>query len=91
MHPFHGESQDEPTYDTYPPYLLIDLPALCDEAAMQFSALLKELSEQFDAHYEDQIRRALRRRRLQESRRAWEHKFLSSQLMLPMFEGEPEF
>jgi hypothetical protein len=91
IHPFHAESQDEPTYDSYPAHIVLDLPALCDEAAMQFSELLKEFCRQFDAQYADQIRRAAHRRQFEQSRREYERLFPKPQMMLPMFDDEPEF
>jgi hypothetical protein len=91
MHPFHAESQPEPTYESWPEHIVLDPPVLCDEAAMQFSILLKELCKQFNALYADQIRSAAHRRRLEHSRREAERYFHERQMMLPMFEDEPEF
>lgn len=91
VHPFHGESQPEPTYDSYPGHIVLELPGLCDEAAMQFSELLDEICEQFKAHYADQIRSAARRYQLEQNRREYERLFRERQMTLPMFDGEPEF
>jgi hypothetical protein len=91
IHPFHAESQPEPTYDSYPVHIVLDPPALCDEAAMQFSALLKDLCKQFDAVYVDQIREAVHRHRLEQSRREYERLFPDPQMILPMFDDETEF
>lgn len=91
IHPFHAESQPEKTYDSWPKHIVLDPPVLCDEAAMQFSILLKEFCKQFNALYADQIRSAVHRRRLEQSRREGERFFHERQMMLPMFEDEPEF
>jgi hypothetical protein len=70
--------------------MIIDLPVLCDEAALEFSELLQDLSDQFTAFYEHQIARANYRRKLEERKRDREFRFRASQMSLPMFDGEPE-
>ena len=51
----------EPTHDvTDRPCLILDLPALSDEAAWQLSEFLQSLAEHIDAHYSAQISRAHR-------------------------------
>lgn len=51
----------EPTYDTDDrPCLILDLPDLSDEAALQLSEFLQNLLEHFDTHYSAQILRAHR-------------------------------
>jgi hypothetical protein len=47
------------------PRLILNLPVLSDEAALQFSELLKSLAKHFDDCCHQQIRRAQRDRRKQ--------------------------
>ena len=88
MHSRHVEPQDESVDD--PPFMIIDLPPLCDEAALEFSELLQELSDQFAEFYERQIARANYRRQREERRRDRELKLRAAQMMLPGFDREPE-
>lgn len=93
MHP-HIESDEH--HDDYEdgqvaPVLIVDLPPLCDEAAMQFSELLKDLSEQFDEYYRREIRRAVRARKKEEQQRIRELKAREAQMILPGFGDAPAF
>jgi hypothetical protein len=80
MHPPHVDSQDGPEND---PYIVIRLPPLCDEAALQLSELIQELHMQVFDFYEEQIARANRKHALEERRCTWEREFLSAQMELP--------
>ena len=54
---------NEPDSDTSDrPCLILELPILSDEAAMQLSELLQKLTEHFDDNYSRQILRAHRAR-----------------------------
>jgi hypothetical protein len=90
MHSPHVASQDESAEDGLPPFMIIDLPPLCDEAALEFSELLQELSDQFAEFYERQIARANYRRQRDERKRDRELRFRAAQMMLPGFDREPE-
>ena len=54
------------------PHLILNLPVLSDDAALQFSELLKTLAKHFDDCCHQQIRRAQRERRKQRRRLAFE-------------------
>jgi hypothetical protein len=90
MHSPHAVSQDGYADDGPPPFMIIDLPPLCDEAALEFSELLQELSDQFTEFYERQIARAHYRRQRDESKRDRELKFRAAQMTLPIFDDETE-
>jgi hypothetical protein len=92
MHP-HIENEHDDDFEDggVPPFLTIGLPPLCDEAAMQFSELLKDLSEQFDEYYRREIRRAVRARRKEEQRWIREMEFRAAQMQLPGFDNSPPF
>jgi hypothetical protein len=47
------------------PCLILELPVLSDEAALQLSELLQSLLEHFDAGYDAQILRAHRARKIE--------------------------
>lgn len=82
MHPTHDSLEDPNYYNEEPPYAILDLPPLCDEAALQFAELLKELAGQFAEYYELQIHRAMHRRSLEEQRRFRRLQFLAAQMDL---------
>ena len=90
MHP-HIESDEHYHDNATPPFIIIDLPPLCDEAAMQFSELLKELTAQFNAYYRGHIRRAARARRKQEQMHDRELELRAAQHVLPIFDAERPF
>lgn len=53
----------EPAHDINDrPCLILELPVLSDEAALQLSELLQSLAEHFDTSYAEPIRRAYRAR-----------------------------
>ena len=52
------------------PHLILNLPVLSDDTALQFSELLKTLAKHFDDCCHQQIRRAQRKRRKQRRRLA---------------------
>lgn len=72
------EPRDDQTGDLTP-YIILDLPLLCDEAALQVAELLKEFAEQFAEYYEVQIHRAMHRRSREDQRRFRRLKFLAAQ------------
>lgn len=82
---------NEPDSDTGDrPCLILELPVLSDEAALQLSELLQKLAEHFDDNYSRQILRAHRAReeeyeRLHSER---EQPSLNPQQSLP-FEPDP--
>jgi GAF domain-containing protein len=82
MHPPHDSLDDPHYYDEEPPYAILDLPPLCDEAALQFAELLKDLAGQFAEYYELQIQRAMRRRSLEEQKRFRRLQYLAAQMDL---------
>jgi hypothetical protein len=88
MHPHIESDEHQDNYEDgqVPPMLMIDFPPLCDEAAMQFSKLLKDLSEQFDEYYRQEIRRGVRARRKEDQRRIRELEFRAAQTQLPGFD-----
>ncbi len=52
---------NEPDFDISDrPYLILELPILSDEAALQLSEFLQKLAENFDDNYSRQILRAHR-------------------------------
>lgn len=69
IHAPHDSLQDPHYDDGEYPYLIVGLPPLCDEAALQVAELLKEIAGQFAEYYELQIHRALHQRSLEEQRR----------------------
>jgi hypothetical protein len=71
------------------PCLILDLPTLSDEAALQLSELLQTLAEHFDTSYSAQIARAHRARRDEHDRLYRERcSLLEAQQSLP-FDDEP--
>jgi hypothetical protein len=90
-HVVTDEHHDDHEDGYVPPILIIDLPPLCDEAAMQFSELLKDFLQQFDEYYRREIRRAVRARRKEEERRIRELKARAAQMQLPGFDDAPPF
>ena len=67
---------------TRPPHLIVNLPVLSDDAALQFSELLKTLAKHFDDCCHQQIRRAQRQRRNQRRRLAVERFLYETQQRL---------
>jgi hypothetical protein len=90
-HPHIQSDEHDNDYedDGVAPLIILDLPPLCDEAAMQFSELLKDLSEQFDEYYRREIRRAVRAQRKEEKRRLREMEARAAQQEL--FDNAPPF
>ena len=79
----------EPTFDiTTRPCLILDLPDLSDEAALQLSEFLQTLAEHLDAHYSAHILRAHRARESEHDRLYREQRLLQAQQPLP-FDDEP--
>lgn len=79
MHPPHNSLDDPHYYDEQAyPIVILDLPRLCDEAALQFAELLKDFSEQFTKYYEFQIQQAVYQRSLEERKRL-RHEYLAKQ------------
>lgn len=79
----------EPTFDvTDRPCLILDLPELSDEAALQLSELLQTLAEHFEAHYCAHILRAHRARQAEHDQLYREQRLLQAQQSLP-FDDEP--
>ncbi len=58
------------------PCLILELPVLSDEAALQLSELLQRLLEHFDAGYDAQILRAHRAREV-ECERLYREQYIS--------------
>ena len=82
---------NEPDSDTSDrPCLILELPILSDEAALQLSELLQKLAEHFDEHYYRHILRAHRAREEEYERlyREREQHPLDPQQSLP-FEPDP--
>jgi hypothetical protein len=80
----------EPTFDiTERSCLILELPELSDEAALQLSELLQTLTERFDAHYSAQILRAHRARESEHDRLYRERLLLQAQHPLPL--DDPPF
>ncbi len=80
----------EPTFDvTDRPCLILDLPELSDEAALQLSDLLQTLTERFDALYSAQILRAHRARESEHDSLYRERLLLEAQQSLPL--DDPPF
>ncbi len=79
----------EPTFDvTDRPCLILDLPELSDEAALQLSEFLQTLAEHLEAHYSAHILRAHRAREVENDRLYREQRLLKAQQPLP-FADEP--
>ena len=79
----------EPDHDiNHRACLILELPVLSDEAALQLSELLQQLTENFDAHHDQPIRRAHRARLRKYERLCCEQRFLDRQQPLP-FEDIP--
>jgi hypothetical protein len=68
--------------------LILELPALSDEAALQLSELLQTLAEHFDTHYDQQILRAHRAREHEYERLYREQCVFTAQQPLP-FDDTP--
>jgi len=82
---------NEPGYDISDrPCLILELPIISDEAALQLSELLQKLAEHFDDNYSRQILRAHRAREEEYERlyREREQHPLNPQQQLP-FEPDP--
>jgi hypothetical protein len=80
----------EPMFDiTDRPCLILDLPELSDEAALQLSELLQTLTERFEVHYSAQILRAHRARESEHDRLYRERLLLEAQQPLPL--DDPPF
>jgi hypothetical protein len=65
------------------PCLILELPVLSDEAALQLSELLQRLLEHFDAGYDAQILRAHRAREVECERLHREQCISQAQQSLP--------
>ncbi|MGH8229634.1 MAG: hypothetical protein ACREU3_17315 [Steroidobacteraceae bacterium] len=80
----------EPNFDiTERPCLILDLPELSDEAALQLSELLTTITERFEAHYSAQILRAHRARESERDSLYRERLLLEAQQPLPL--DDPPF
>ena len=80
----------EPTFDiTERACLILELPELSDEAALQLSELLQTLVEHFDAHYSAQILRAHRAHERERERLYRERFLVEAQQPLPF--ADPPF
>ena len=74
----------EPVHDLNDrPCLILELPMLSDEAALQLSELLQQLAEQFDSCHHQQIIRAHRARETEYDRLYREQCLLEAQQSLP--------
>ena len=74
----------EPAYDVTARHcLILELPALSDEAAWQLSELLQALAEHIDAHYSAQILRAHQAHERERARLYRERFFVDAQQPLP--------
>ncbi|MGH8299591.1 MAG: hypothetical protein ACRES6_09965 [Steroidobacteraceae bacterium] len=79
----------EPTFDaTDRPCLILDLPELSDDAALQLSEFLQTLAEHLEAHYSTHILRAHRARECEHDRLYREQRLLQAQQPLP-FDDAP--
>jgi len=65
------------------PCLILELPVLSDEAALQLSELLQRLLEHFDAGYDAQILRAHQAREIECERQYREQCASQAQQLLP--------
>jgi len=82
--------ETEPTFDvTDRPCLILDLPALPDEAALQLCEFLHALAERFEDHYSAQILRAHRARDCESDRLYRERLLIKAQQPLPL--NDPPF
>jgi hypothetical protein len=80
----------EPAYDaTDRPCLILDLPALSDEAAWQLSEFLQTLAEHIDAHYSAQTLRADQAREREREQLYRERLLVEAQQPLPF--ADPPF
>jgi hypothetical protein len=74
----------EPTHDvTDRPCLILELPELSDEAAWQLSEFLQILTQQVDAHYSAQIRRAHRQHQRERDQLYRDRLYVEAQRPLP--------
>lgn len=74
----------EPTHDINErPCLILELPVLSDESALQLSELLQSLAEHFDTGYHEQILRAHRAREIECERLYREQRLSQAQQSLP--------
>jgi len=75
---------NEPTHDINDrPCLILELPVLSDETALQLSELLQRLLEHFDTGYDEQILRAHRAREIEYERLYREQGISQAQQSLP--------
>lgn len=82
--------QTEPACDVNDrPCLILDLPDLSDEAALQLSEFLQTLAEHIDSHYSAHILRAHRARECERERLYRERLHLQAQQPLPF--ADPPF
>lgn len=65
-------------------FLILDVPEISDEAALQLSEFLQTLIERFDAHYSAQILRAHRVRESEHDRLYRERLPLNAQQAFPL-------
>ncbi|MGB6487079.1 MAG: hypothetical protein WBE91_09385 [Steroidobacteraceae bacterium] len=87
IHPMPEDA--EPTFDaTERPCLILDLPVLSDEAALQLGEFLYAFAERFEDHYSAQIRRAHRARESERDQLYRQRLHLEAQQPLP-FDDDP--
>jgi hypothetical protein len=81
----------EPTFDLgHRPCLILELPDLSDQAALQLSELLHSLAAHIESHYYAQILRAHRARECEHAQLYRERLYLQAQQPLP-FSDDPPF
>jgi hypothetical protein len=80
----------EPTFDvTERPCLILHMPDLSDDAALQLCEFLHTFAERLEDHYSTQIRRAHRARECERDRLYREQRFFHAQQPLPL--DDPPF
>jgi hypothetical protein len=80
----------EPTFDvTERPCLILEMPELPDEAALELCEFLYSLAERFEDHYSAQCLRAHRARECERARLYREQRFSHAQQPLPL--DDPPF
>lgn len=81
---------DEPLHDLNErACLILELPMLSDEAALQLSEVLQQLAEQFDSCHHQQIVRAHRAREIEQERLYRGQCSLHAQQSLPFDDDLP--
>jgi hypothetical protein len=80
----------EPAFDvTERPCLILEMPDLPDETALELCEFLHTLAERFEDHYSTQLHRAHRARACERERLYWEQRFSNAQQPLPL--DDPPF